>query len=266
MLVAYLSMTIKEALSSSHIGTLDAEMLLAHVLEKDRTFLIAHPEQEIVDTEIQQFLSFVERREGGEPIAYILGEKEFFGRAFLVDHRVLIPRPATERLVEIALQFLESPRPSMQEIDSGIVAVARVLRDTEPVTIVDIGTGSGCIAITLQREGRAEKMIGVDTSEDALSVARSNAEVWNANVKWVCMDGAEFVRSRKEPFFVISNPPYIPEGTVLDDTVQMYEPHSALFAGRNGTDVLRPLINACEEHPLCTGYVMEMREDQPASG
>lgn len=255
-------MTIKEALSGSHLSALDAEVLLAHILEKDRTFLMAHPEHEVTGEEMARFRSYVHRSEAGEPVAYILGEKEFFGRAFLVDSRVLIPRPATERLVEIALQFLDNPRPSMQEIDSGIVAVTRVLREITPTTIIDIGTGSGCIAITLQLEGRTEKIIGVDTSENALSVARSNAEAWNANMKWACSDGAEFIRSRKEPFLVISNPPYIPEGTVLDDTVQMYEPHSALFAGRDGRDVLRPLISACEEHPLCTGYVMELREDQ----
>lgn len=259
-------MTISEALSGVHIATLDAEVLLAHVLESSRTMLVAHGDRELSPEELARFQSYVQRREAHEPVAYIIGEKEFFGRNFLVDARVLIPRPATERLVEIALQFLEKPRNGIQEIDTGIVAVTRVLQDVAPSVIVDIGTGSGCIPITMQLEGRTEHMIGVDSSSDALGVARSNAEVWGATIRWELSDGIEYLQKIKEPFFLISNPPYIPEDMELESDVSDYEPATALFAGSDGMNLLRPLVHAAELHPLCTGYALELREDQLMSG
>lgn len=255
-------MTIQEASSLTHLAALDAELLMAHVLEKDRTFILAHGGDELSEVHNQQFQSFVRRRAEGEPVAYILGEKEFYGRAFAVDKRVLLPRPSTERLVDIALGFLEHPKNSVTTIDTDIIAAAKVLNAQTPTTIVDIGTGSGCIAITLKLEGRSEKIIGVDASQDALDVARTNGIAWGVEIDWKLSDGIEFVTKVKQPFLVVSNPPYVPEGMELPKDVSAYEPQSALFSGPDGLSVIRPLIETCEKNPMCTGYVIEMREDQ----
>jgi len=255
-------MTIEEALSQAHVAHLDAEVLMAHVLEANRAFVMTHSSNELTEEQHRQFLSYIQRREHDEPLAYILNEKEFYGRSFFVDGRVLIPRPSTEELVKHALEFLERPRNGIHEIDSQIVAVTKVLRDTKPTVLVDIGTGSGCIGVTLALEGRTEKIIGVDISADALSVAKTNGVAWNTEIMWIESDGVAFIQKMKEPFVVVSNPPYIPDGMQLETNVADFEPHAALFAGIDGKSMITPLIDACEMNPVCTGYVFEMREDQ----
>lgn len=197
-------------------------------------------------------------------MAYITGEKEFFGRLFQVTTDVLIPRPATEELVVSALDFLQRPRFIEREIDAGISALCVPLAAGTPELLVDIGTGSGCIAATLALEGRTERILAVDLSEAALDIARENFSRFAPDIRSALGDGPAFISAVHIPFVVISNPPYIPEGTRLQKDVADHEPHDALFAGKNGLDVLTQLARAAAENPACLGIALELQTDQLA--
>ncbi len=259
-------MLIHEAVSSSGIDALDAELLLSEVLHTDRTWLFAHPDDVLDDAHLQSYRTYVARRRGGEPVAYIVGRQDFFGRTFSVDSSVLIPRPATEGLVELALHALNGGDvPEQSTIDTHIVAWHRKKESWRPVRLVaDIGTGSGCIAVTLACERPDLRIIATDSSETAVRTARNNAG------KHHVADRIDFrigscltsIADIHEPYVLISNPPYIPDGTPLDDTVIRFEPHDALFAGPEGTDVLREIIQSAAADPWCKGWMIECREEQ----
>lgn len=245
------------------IDRTDRELLLSHVLGKPRSFVIAHPEVTLDEHQSLLLQSLIERREHGEPLALILGTKEFFGREFLVTKDTLIPRPATEAIIESALKFLRNDDVKTHEIDSGISAYLCRLHDTPVQAILDVGTGSGCIAITLAMEGITLPIIGIDTSHAALIVAKKNQVKFGVkNIQWIHGDGTNVVRNFHLPFLLVSNPPYIPKEINLEKTVQDFEPHTALFAGADGLDVIRPLLMAAKGNSHCVGVVMEMRTEQ----
>lgn len=256
-------MTIKDALRGSGLPSADAEVLLSRILEKDRTWLLGHGMDELAAADWSRFMEWVERRRKHEPVAYIIGEQEFYGRLFMVDRRVLIPRPATEGVVKRALQFLQDGKDSVEEVDEGIVIIAKGLRISDygfrvPVA-VDIGTGSGCIAITLALERPDLKVIATDISLDALDVARVNAERHHVidRVAFRQGRGLEPVMDLAEPFLLVSNPPYIPSGNDLMPDVKDFEPHTALFGGEQGNEIARTLREDAQKHPFCVGCVME---------
>ncbi len=257
-------MVIRDILSSSKLPKIESELLVAHVLGKNRTWVVAHVDDRLNQKELQRFHLEEARRMKGEPIAYITEKKEFYGREFLVSPSVLIPRPATEGLVGEALFFLKNPQTREEEVDSGISVLTAVLHPGTPRIIVDVGTGSGIIAITLALEGVTQKIIAVDTSEEALVVAKKNAETLRAydKIEFALVDGIEHVKNLREPFMVVSNPPYIPVGEELERDVVDFEPHEALFAGEDGLDVIIPLVEAAKANKKCTGIVMELRSDQ----
>lgn len=204
----------------------DAETLLLDMIGRDRAYLMTHPEATLNAEGAVRYYALVERRLHGEPIQYILGECEFFGLPFTVNRDVLIPRPETEHLVEKTLEF---------------VAPLRAPR------IVDIGTGSGAIAIALAHQLPAAQIVATDRSAAALEVARKNAARNGVadRIRFVEGDlldplaGAEFDA-------VVSNPPYVAEADrdTLAVEVREHEPAAALFAGRNGLDVYKRLIPA----------------------
>jgi release factor glutamine methyltransferase len=205
----------------------DAEVLLAHLLGWDQAALLTHPERLLSPTEAVQFESFVTRRAACEPMQYILGAQEFFGLLFEVSPAVLIPRPETEHLVEAVL--------------------AHVGREAN-VHIVDVGTGSGAIAVALARALPRSQVTAVDISLAALEVARRNAERHGVLERLTLLqsdllavvDGVDFD-------LVVSNPPYVADGDVLEPQVFQYEPHSALYAGPTGLEVYERLIpQACK--------------------
>src|SRR5260221_3307067 len=175
---------------------LEAELLMAHVLDIDRMKIIVEPERDLADDELARYRGLIVRRRKGEPVAYLRGYKEFYGRVFRVDERVLVPRPDTELLVETAL-----------ERTTGLSMGRRYL---------DLCTGSGCVAITLARERTTCKVFAVDASPGALDVARENGVRLGAafQVAWLAGDLFEPLA----PFaglkfdLVTANPPYIPEG------------------------------------------------------
>lgn len=199
-------------------------------------------------------------------MAYVIGRKDFYGRSFHVTRSTLIPRPATEELVRSALDLLSGKKTdAVRDIDTQIVAWSSVSPNVRNVRLaVDVGTGSGCIAVTLACERPDLRVIATDISGEALIIARQNAIAHGVADRITFKQGAglQAAGTMTEPFLLVSNPPYIPQNISLDREVVDFEPSSALFAGEKGTDVLHPLIKEAMHHPLCKGFVVECREEQ----
>jgi release factor glutamine methyltransferase len=216
--------TIREALDTARQATdrIDARVLLREVLQQSDAYLLAHGDDTLTAGQAQQYVALVVRRVAGEPVAYITGRREFHGREFRVTPAVLIPRPETELLVELALQRLPTASP------------ARVL---------DLGTGSGCIGITLAAERPRAQVTLVDASEAALDIARANAAQWApGNTRLLHSDWYAAVVSERYDL-IVANPPYVAEGDVhLQQGDLRFEPPSALVAGADGLHDLRRII------------------------
>lgn len=256
-------MTIEDALLSSKITRLDAEVLLADLLELAREKLLAHPQEKISNENTQKWHAIVERRKQEEPVAYITGKKEFYGREFIVTPDVLIPRPATEGLIDLTLDFLREGKDEMRGVDSGIVAASKAFGKISDIkTAVDIGTGSGCVAITLKLERPELTVIATDISKEALEIAKQNAALSVVNIQSRLGYLLEPVEDIDVPFVVVSNPPYIPEGEKLPKTVSKFEPPNALFSGTDGMDIIRELLKQCQNHLFCRGIVLECKRDE----
>lgn len=221
-------------------GRLDAEILLAEALGCQRIQLYTQfndvPEESLLAT----FRDWVKRRAKGEPVAYLVGQKEFYSLAFEVNSNVLIPRPETEHVVVQAVDLAGKFPP--------------------PCSILDVGTGSGCIAVTLAKQIEDAQIVAVDINGDALDVARSNA------VKHQVQERIEFFESdllaavptERQFDLIVSNPPYIgteEEGTV-DEAVRKYEPAIALFSGGDGTAAIRGLVQQSAERLKAGGYLV----------
>ncbi len=258
-------MKVHAALKGSFLPAADAEVLLCKALKKDRVWLLTHPDYELSDAEWTLFGQFIGRRRRHEPVVYITGEQEFYGRMFDVDPRVLIPRPATEGVVRAALEFLKLPKNNSEEVDSGIVVTSRILKNlNKPKLIVDIGTGSGCIAITLALERPDQRIIATDISADALDVARSNAIKHHADNRVTFREGSGLdpIKDITEPFLLVSNPPYVPSVRTLVPDVQDFEPHVAIFGGEQGANLIREIAQGAKSHQMCTGLIMECEMEQ----
>jgi release factor glutamine methyltransferase len=255
-------MTIADLLAASGLERSDGEVLLAAAFGVDRSWIHAHAGDEADAASSGIFMGHALRRMNGEPVAYILGEKEFYGRLFRVGPGVLVPRPCTEELVGDALQFIDGEREaSVREIDAGISLVTRPLRDLGAVrTVVDVGTGSGCIAITIACERPDVRCIAIDVSDEALETARANAERHGVSdrVTFVLGSGLDPVADVEEPFFAVSNPPYVAEESLLAADVRAFEPMLALMGGgEDGADILKTIAREASIHPYCAGLSVE---------
>jgi release factor glutamine methyltransferase len=229
--------------AGSETARLDAEVLLAWVLTADRTGLLAHPEREVAPEAAGRFDDAVRRRATGEPVAYIRGIKEFFGLAFAVDPRALIPRPETELLVEAGRAAV---------VERLIGPGGRASRG--PVRVVDVGTGGGAVAISLAVElgrrgilsGRDVDIVATDTSTEALGLARENAVAHAVGdvVRFVESDLLPAHEADGGPFEVIlANLPYVMSGAIAGLPVAAsFEPRHALDGGADGLDVVRRLL------------------------
>ncbi len=207
---------------------LDTQVLLEHVLGIDRAILYTHPEREVTAEQEQQFLALIERRMQGEPIAYILGHEEFYGLDFLVDKRVLIPRPETEMLVENALRLVR------ERLDNKQIPL-----------VADIGTGSGAIPITLAvEEPRFPYLYAIDISTDALAVAQQNCQRHHVEQRVHLLHGDLLIPLPEPVDLLVANLPYVgtDEVDVMTRDVLDYEPHQALFSGPNGLDLLQRFL------------------------
>lgn len=256
-------MDIATLLKRSPLPSLDTELIVAFVLDTDRSWLLAHGEHELTHEQSSVVEDLIERRKNAEPLAYIIGKKEFYGREFYVNEDTLIPRPATEGLVDLVLEGIDDRVDAMVKTDNDIVAIRHFFDDETPCnTVIDVGCGSGCIAVTLALEQPDLRVIGTDLSPGALRVAKATADVYGCDIEWREGDLLEPVEDHEKPFFVVSNPPYIPENTELMDDVAKYEPHEALFSGKDGMDHIRALIAQCQRHPECIGLAIECMQDQ----
>lgn len=204
---------------------LDTEVLLSFVLNKPREYILTHGEDEVNPEQEQQFNALVAERIKHKPIAYLTGHKEFYGRDFYVDKRVHIPRSSTEDMID----FIKKNVPSDF---SG--------------TMADIGTGSGCIAVTLALEFPSAKIIATDISPEALAVARQNAKTLGANIKFYQGD---LLAALPEPVdVIISNPPYGWLEGWSDDQETKQQPPVSYESGADGLDAIRQLINTLPDH------------------
>ena len=261
-------MTVSEA-AALFPSRADAEVLSAHVLKRTRTWIFAHPEHVLSSQEEALMRDAAARNAAGEPAFYIIGEREFRGLPFIVDKRVLIPRPATEHLVDLALEWWQEPFDIIRAVDSGIVAVGLSFGRGGPTRrIVDIGTGSGCIAVSLAVALPQMHVVATDTAGGALEVAKSNAQRHGVDARVAFAQGAflDPVSAEGGSFVIVSNPPYIPDDACeVDHDTHLHEPHEALYAGESGMDVLATIVTKARAHPLCRGVLLECREDQVAA-
>jgi release factor glutamine methyltransferase len=224
----------------------EAGSLLSFVLGKDRTFLISHAEDTVDDGSVDQLREFVERRAAGEPLQYITGVQDFYAREFRVTPDVLIPRPETELLVEAALE--------VTKVDSPVFC--------------DVGTGSGCIAVTLLCEIVGSRAVAVDKSSAALEVAKLNAGKQSVTdrAEFVVSDCFDALDSREYQFdLIVSNPPYVSEAALagLQREVRDHEPRVALSPGGDGLSVIRRLLTEASAFLKPSGHLlMEIGFDQ----
>jgi release factor glutamine methyltransferase len=232
--------------------TLAAELLLMHALGRDRGWLYGHPEEPLDTPTTEKYFASIARRAAGEPTQYLTGKQEFWGLEFEVTPAVLIPRPETEHVIEVALERLGA---------RGIKIDMKTGAPTPPLRIADVGTGSGCIAVALAHELPHAEIIATDISPDALEVARRNAARHGVTdrVHFVeCDLLAEFAPVGDNPGdaaaletaeaqfdLIASNPPYVArdEADTLAHEVRDHEPHTALFGGADGLEIYARLID-----------------------
>lgn len=218
--------------------TLAAELLLLHTVGRDRTWLYAHPEEPISEDDAERYFALLARRAAGEPAQYITGKQEFWGLEFEVTPDVLIPRPETEHVVEVALDRL-----AVREIRAG----RRQILTGEGLHIVDIGTGSGCIAIALAKELPGARILATDISASAIAVANRNAERHGFGERLHFVQASLFenlTAAASKVDLVVSNPPYIgrkEKGSLMRE-VRDYEPQVALYGGEEGYELYATLI------------------------
>jgi release factor glutamine methyltransferase len=215
--------------ASSTSARLDAEVLLAHVLRVSRAQLIAALGDALSDGAREQFEALVDRRAQLEPVAYLVGEREFYGMPLFVDKRVLVPRPETERLVDLALE-------AARRLDAG-----------KELRIADIGTGSGAIAVAVAANAPRAHIWAVDLSADALEVARTNVQRHGLEDRVTLLQGAGLEPLPAPIDLLLSNPPYTKLDEV-DENVRRYEPRLALDGGADGLAVIRELFDAAPRY------------------
>lgn len=232
--------SVRDALSAARslgVERLDAQLLLTHVLRQSRAWLIANDDLPLADDARERFENLVSRRARGEPCAYLLGTKEFYGLELQVDERVLVPRPDTEVLVDWAVALLREE-----------------LTGVEQPSVVDLGTGSGAIALAVRHAHPAARVVATDASADALDVARANAHRLQAPIElalgswWQAVPGRRFE-------LALSNPPYIAGGDVHLAALHA-EPDSALTPGPTGLEALEQIIGSAPAHLAPGGWLL----------
>jgi release factor glutamine methyltransferase len=244
-----LAAAIKE-LDDSAVGSprMNGELLLMFTLGCDRTYLYSHPERELNEDEQLRYYAAVSRRASGYPSQYITGHQEFWGLDLIVTPAVLIPRPETEHIVEVVIE---------------IARAAEYHGQPGRPKLVDVGTGSGAIALALAKELQSAEVLAVDVSTSALEIALANAARLQLESR-IQFQESNVLNSvvRDGSFdFVVSNPPYVAlsEADKVQDVVKKYEPKVAVFAGEHGLDIIRRLIPQAREALRSGGYlVMEI--------
>jgi len=221
-------MTLRDAIAeaSSRIARRDAEILLLHLLQRNRAWLFAHPDEALHEATHEQLRALTQRRAAHEPLQHLTGTQEFYGLALRVTHDTLIPRPETELLVEAVLHYARTQSANLR--------------------ILDVGTGTGAIALALATHLPHADITACDISPAALEVARANAAQHNLSQRITFIESDLLAQiPADQPFdIVVSNPPYVPltDAPTLTPEVRDHEPPTALFAGPDGLDLYRRLI------------------------
>ena len=204
----------------SPTSQLDSEIILTQVLKKNHSFLLAHPEKIVSKKKVDKFFSLIKKRELSEPIAYIIGKKEFFGLNFLINKNVLIPREETEILVKKVINFFKHKKKG---------------------ALIDLGTGSGAIAISIAKHIASSIDIkAIDICKKALNLAQKNAHnLATKNINFLQSDLLQNIsfQNKSLPLVIVANLPYIGQNEVLEKSVLNFEPSKALFAGEKGLDL-----------------------------
>ena len=238
--------TVGEALDAARgvLPRLDADVLTAHALGCSRDTLYAFPERAMPTDDARRLAGFVRRRRRGEPLAYIVGQREFWSLTLCVDPRVLVPRPETECLVEAALARI------------GDIA-----------TVLDLGTGSGAIALAVAASRSNARVVGVDRDSGCIDVARQNAARLELTATFRQSDWFSALDPSERFDVVVANPPYVADGDPhLDDDGLRFEPRDALVAGTDGLDALRRIVPAAPSHLVRGGWLcVEHGHDQQAA-
>jgi len=218
---------------------LDAQLLLCNVLNIDRVSLFLRYEKEIDELMKARFDALLERRRLQEPLNYIIGKREFYSNDFLVNHDVLIPRPETELIIDVAKKYI----------------------DKDIKNIIDIGTGSGVIAITLKLIFPNINITASDISEDVLKIAKRNAEIHKVKLDFVISDALQNIQNNFQ--MIVTNPPYVKSSFIEDDLSLAYEPRRALDGGESGLEVIKKILKEAKEK-IDTGglIIMEHGFDQ----
>ena len=245
---------VQLAAANTPSHALAAELLLMHATGRDRAWIYAHPEAELDEQRAKIFFALIARRASGVPTQYLTGRQEFWGLEFEVTPAVLIPRPETEHVIEVALERLDERSGAKRD---------------EWLRIADVGTGSGCIAVALAKELSNARIVATDISAEALKIAMRNAEKHGVNqrVRFVQCDLLESAECESQAFdLVVSNPPYVAraEENELAREVREHEPHTAIFGGATGTEIYGRLIAQASER-LRPGRLLVMEIGYGAS-
>ncbi|MAG28948.1 protein-(glutamine-N5) methyltransferase, release factor-specific [bacterium] len=234
-------MTIKELLNNSlpklsHLKSshLDLEVLLSYVIDKPREYVLSHPNEDISDDKVKQFNDLVERRAQHEPIAYLTLRKEFYGRNFYINKHVHIPRPATEDMIDFIKQKLPNDFNG---------------------TIADIGTGSGCIAITLAYDFPRAKIIATDISQEALEVAQKNTYERKLEKRITLLKGDLLEPVKEKIDIIVANLPYGWQDDWTQDKETLHQPELVYNGGKDGLDLIKKLIQQLPQKLNRRGYV-----------
>jgi len=237
---------LREALAQSALVPVDGRALLAHVLDRDRAWLLAHADDELARVDAEAFFALAKRRRDGEPVAYLTGRREFWGLDLAVTPAVLVPRPETETLVEALLERLPIDRPA---------------------NVLDLGTGSGAIAFAIASERPLARVLATDASSDALDVARGNAQrLGLRNVEFLRSDWYADVPPQRFDA-IASNPPYVATGDPhLSEGDLRFEPRIALSPGGDGLGALRAIVAGAPARLAADGVLaVEHGYDQSAA-
>ena len=231
-----MSASIAELLRPAGIDPVDARVLLRSVLGVSDAHLAAHPEQALSEPQRERFMASVKRRRAGEPIAYITGEREFYSLTFKVTPAVLIPRPETELLVELALERIP---------------------DDRPCRVLDLATGSGCVAVAIAKHRPRARVVATEVDHAALEAARENARRHAAgNVEFVESDWFGALGAARFDV-IVANPPYLAAGDPhLDEGDLRFEPRRALVAGPSGLECIGPIAARAHAHLVGEGWLL----------
>jgi len=246
-------MKIAEALQQAQTALLPLqdsialEVTLAFVLKKDKSFLFVHPEFELKEEQIQAFSDLVDRLKIGEPLAQIIGVKEFYGRDFAVNEHVLIPRPESEFLVEYVVNWVKNVK-NVNNVEKvrnvKDVKNVKISTNADGVRILDVGTGSGNILLSILKELPSARGVGVDVSNEALKMAQKNLLLLQMESQAQLMESFLMEKVEGEFNVVVANLPYIGTETFnfVSDNTFKFEPHVALFGGSDGLELYRQLF------------------------